>query len=102
MDKHENQLKKGFKQKEKQDNLKSQYGIEKDVFVIEKKSSVAQTVKAILSFSLTVLRIIATILLVLLAIIGLMAIIYPEIRQELILAIRQIISEVSHMIGRSK
>ncbi|MCL1830515.1 MAG: hypothetical protein FWG21_03700 [Oscillospiraceae bacterium] len=99
MERKETQYKRGFKEKQKQSELKVKYGIDKEVIVIEKKSTVAQTVKALLSFSLVVLRIIATILIVLLAAIGLTAILYPNIRQELIATLQLIIDEIIEMTG---
>jgi len=99
VDNKSTQYKRGFRHKQQQTELKAKYGIEKSVIVVEQKSTIAQTVKVILSFCLTLLRIVATILLVVLAVIGLSAIIYPNIRQQLIITIGQIVREITQMLG---
>jgi len=93
------QLKSGYHHKEHQKELKAQYGLEEEVVVIEKKSAVAQSLKVIFTFCMSVLRIIATILLVALAVVGLLSILYPNIREELIFTIRTIWNELMQMTG---
>ena len=92
-------LLRSYKEKEQQVTqqkaLKAQYDIEdEDVLVVEKKNAIAQILRAIFHAVFTILRIIANILLVILAVIGLAAIIYPNIRVEVINTAKIIVDEV--------
>lgn len=96
-----NTLKKGYQERQQQQQLKEQYGIEKDVVVVERKNAVAQTTRIVLSFCWTVLRVLAVILVAVLAIIGLAALLYPDVRGELLQVFTAILKELQQMTGIS-
>lgn len=64
----------------KQESLRKQHGIQdKDIIIVEKNNIVKFTVQQIIAF----IKFIATILILALACIGVLSLIYPNIRNEL-------------------
>jgi hypothetical protein len=88
------------KQAEEQAELKEAYGIKKqDVVVVEKKNAAAQVLRAFGKIAGSVLRKLAAIILILLAIIGLASLVYPNIRAELLYTFNQLIGELKGYIN---
>ena len=86
---------KRIKQEEEQKKLRSEYNIEQqDLLIVEKKNVIAQILRAIFQAFFSVLRVSATILIILLSTIGLASIIYPNIRAEIVITIASIIQEI--------
>ena len=82
-------------QEKEQKHLRAEYDIEsKEIVIVEKKNAVAQIVRTIFQALFTALRIISSILLVVLATIGLTCLIYPSLRKELISTVLAILGEV--------
>ena len=69
-----------IKEEQKQVQLKEAYGITEDVKVVEKKSTVAQVLRVIVSALFHIVRCVATVAIILLAIIGVATLIYPNMR----------------------
>lgn len=83
------------KQAAEQQELRTIYDIEDPATVIvEKKNAVAQILRTVFSAAFVIIRIAADILLIVLAITGLMAFLYPNIRAELRETVEAVISEV--------
>lgn len=77
-------LKTTYQKEQQQTQLKKEYGIaDKNVVVVERKSRVVLLWKNTLQFLLFLLRLAAAIALIVLAIIGLCALIYPAPRAAL-------------------
>ena len=74
------QMKQEEREKEHQESLKERYDIEEDVVVVEKTN----TIKFLLKTMIGGARLIITILVFILALIGLTALIYPDSRSLLI------------------
>ena len=69
-----------IKEEQKQVQLKEAYGITEDVKVVEKKSTVAQVLRVIVSALFHIVRCVATVAIILLAIIGVATLVYPNMR----------------------
>ena len=79
----------------KQIALRSVYDIkDNDTLVIEKKNPVAQILRVVFQAIFTMLRVTATILLILFATIGLASLLYPNIRHEVFLTAIEILHEI--------
>lgn len=74
----------GYKEKQRQADLKKKYAIHDERVVVEEKSAAAQIWRATLSAVFVALRLTAQILLIALALIGLCACLYPSLRHELL------------------
>ena len=99
MAKFNNVLVTGYRQQQeqekKQNELKSKHLIDDPNVVVVEKSNMAKfTVKTVT----TALRTVANILLVLLAIIGILALIYPETRTGLLEIWKDTIDNLSHLL----
>lgn len=79
------------KTKEHQDNLKRKHGIDKDNIVIVEKSNMLKTISSVVS---GIFRYVATIAIIGLAFIGIIAIVFPEPRKEIIDIIMQALQEI--------
>lgn len=79
-----------------QERLHSKHDeIDPDAVIVEKSSAV----RATLTFFESFVRTAAMIVLIILAVIGLLALIYPNIREQLIIVLSQIWYELGRMIG---
>ena len=68
-----------------QTTLKAKYDIvDQEIYVVEKKNPTAQIVRAFFQAVFTIVRVLVNILLIVMATIGLAALVYPNIRRELI------------------
>lgn len=98
MAKFNNVLVTGYRQQQeqekKQNELKSKHHIDDPNVVVEKSNMAKFTVKTVT----TALRTVANILLVLLAIIGILALIYPETRTGLLEIWKDTIDNLSHLL----
>ena len=99
MAKFNNVLVTGYRQQQeqekKQNELKSKHHIDDpNVVVVEKNNMAKFTIKTLIS----VLRTTANILLVLLAIIGVLALIYPETRAGLLEIWKDTVNNLSHLL----
>lgn len=74
--------------------LKKEYNIEKDVVVVEKRSTAAQLLRVCLKTFYKALNIFVNIAILLLAAIGLAALIYPEIRTEFFNVLNKAVVEI--------
>lgn len=93
-------LKVGFREQQEQENLKEQYGIEeKEVVVVERKSRVVQIWRVTLRYFVLLLKVLASVLVAVLAVIGLATLIYPGIRAEFFATANQVIVELRAYTG---
>lgn len=93
------QLIKKFKaveeEKHEQEELKAKHNIEADVYVVEKNN----TFKFLLRGTFTLLRIASSVVLIILAAVGILSLIYPETRRELIIVVTDIFNNLMSMFG---
>ena len=83
-------------EKEEQDRLHEKHDdVPVDVRIVEKSSAV----RAVLNFLMTAVRVAATIAVATLAILGLLAVIYPEPRGELFRILREIYETILGYFG---
>lgn len=99
MGKFKNTLVKGIKeeqeQKQKQAKLRSKHHIEADnVMVVEK----ANLLKFLVRTLGKMIQVVATVIIFSLAVIGLLALVYPEVREEILQVLQRIINELIHYI----
>lgn len=92
-------VKKEIKEKKKQDQLHEKYQINENLVVVEKSNMVKFLIRTIL----LLIRTIAAILVIILAVIGLLSLIYPEARtalthiyEDTVLQIRQFLPYLKH------
>lgn len=87
-------LKRKLQEEQRQKALKEKYGVEEEkTVIVEKKNIVTGTVRAVLSFTLALLQKAALIAVFILALIGIAALVYPEVRSELISVFGKTIAE---------
>lgn len=79
---------------EEQKRLKEQHNINKDCIVVEKNNSV----KFIINLSIRLIKVIGTVTLLTLAVIGLISLIYPETRHPLTEVFQSIINQLTTFI----
>lgn len=79
-----------LREEREQKALREKYGVTENIKVVEKKSTVAQVVRVLLRAIGSLARLAANILLVVLAVIGLATLIYPEMRQAGLSVFQQI------------
>lgn len=93
------QLIKKFKaeeeEKHEQEELKAKHNIEADVYVVEKNN----TFKFLLRGAYTLLRVVSSVVLIVLAAVGILSIVYPETRRELIIVLTDILNNLMSMFG---
>lgn len=77
-------LKSAFQAQKDQDALKQKYDLETDAIIIEKKNFIAQILRVVLRAAGTVLRIVASAIVVVLAVMGVCVFIYPVLRTEFV------------------
>ena len=70
----------GIREEKRQEQLKEAYGITEEVTVVEKKSRAAQLLRVLGNTIFVIVRSIALVVLVILAIIGVATLIYPNMR----------------------
>ena len=70
----------GIREEKRQEQLKEAYGITEEVTVVEKKSRAAQLLRVLVNTIFVIVRSIALVVLVILAIIGVATLIYPNMR----------------------
>lgn len=70
----------GIQEKKRQAQLKEVYGITEEVTVVEKKSRTAQLLRVLVNTIFVIVRCIALVVLIVLAIIGVATLIYPNMR----------------------
>lgn len=90
----------GYRAAKEQEALKKKHGINSpEVVVIEKKSAVAQIWRSTLAAIFLAIRILATIALVLLAIVGLSVFIYPDLRSSFMVAFGDTVAQIQNFLG---
>lgn len=82
-------------EQQKQELLRKKYHIEENVKVVEQDNIYTFTVRLMISL----VRTIATIILVILAAIGLLALVYPQPRSDLLTLLNQVSDQLKIMIG---
>ena len=87
-------VKEDIKYKQTQRTLQKKYNLDENVKVIEKNNFL----KTIINTIFTVIKIISTIILLTLAVIGLLCIIYPGTREQLILILNDIVIQIQTFI----
>lgn len=96
-DKYAKKIKEEREFKEEQDRLhKKHEGIDENKVIVE----TSNTYKFTLSFLRGALKTTCTIIIFILAAIGLITVIYPNVREELMVVVQAVIDEVMRMIGR--
>lgn len=80
--------------KEEQRKLKEKYNIDEKVVVVEKSNTYKFTIRTLTAG----LRLCASIILITLALIGLATLVYPQIRQEFILILQEVLFQLQQMI----
>ena len=94
-----NLLKAGHEQKQEQARLRTEYNLGGNVTVVEKKSTAAQIIKAVLNFLLSLLRIVAWVAIGVLATVGLATLVYPDIRAAFFAAAKDVWELVREFLG---
>ena len=90
----------GYRAAKEQEALKKKHGINSpEVEVIEKKSAVAQIWRSTLAAIFLAIRILATIALVLLAIVGLSVFIYPDLRSSFMVVFGDTVAQIQNFLG---
>lgn len=93
-------LKEKYEWNQRQTELKQEHGIEEErVVVVERKSPVAQIWRTTLKYLVLLIRVLATVMIAILAIIGLSALIYPNIRIEFFVTFNQVVAELRGFLG---
>lgn len=77
-----------------QERLKEKYNIGQDVVVVEKSNTYKFTIKMLVNL----MRTIITVILLMLAVIGLISLLYPAVRNQLIIVMSDIYGELKMMI----
>lgn len=77
-----------------QERLKEKYNIGQDVVVVEKSNTYKFTIKMLVNL----MRTIITVILLMLAVIGLISLLYPAVRNQLIIVMSDIYDELKMMI----
>lgn len=98
----ENMLVKAAKEEkekqEEQERLRTKHHVEdEDVLIVEKPN----LIKFLIRCGIRLVHVSATILIIILAAIGLIALIYPEIREVLMQVLERILQDAKHMISVS-
>ena len=70
----------GIQEEKRQAQLKEAYGITEEVTVVEKKSRTAQLLRVLVNAIFVMVRCVALVVLIILAIIGVATLIYPNMR----------------------
>lgn len=73
-----------YREKQEQAALRKKYDIDTEAIVIEKKNGLAQILRVILRAAGTTLRVMASAVLVVLAVVGLCVFIYPVLRSDFV------------------
>ncbi len=82
-------------EQQKQEDLRKKYKVDnKEVMIVEKNNMI----KFFLRVFYGTIRIAATIIILLLAAIGLLSLLYPEIRTEFLVVIKEILSQLKIML----
>lgn len=92
-------LKSGFAQKTEQAALREQYGVEQQEVTVRVVSPIKQILELAWTIAKAAARIALIIAIALLAIIGLSAILYPNLRAELVKTMSAIFLEFKRMLG---
>ena len=83
-----------LRERKRQEELREQYGVPENVKVVEKKSTAAQILRVLVASGFTVVRCLATCVLLTLAAIGLATIIYPAMREAGIDTLCEVIAQL--------
>lgn len=90
----------GYRAAKEQEALKKKHGINSpEVVVIEKKSALAQIWRSTLAAIFLSIRILATIALVLLALVGLSVFIYPDLRSSFMVVFEDTVVQIQNFLG---
>lgn len=89
------EVKKQAKQKEEQERLRAKYNIDENVRIVEKSNNFKFTVKMIGKLWHLILNIVLFIL----ALIGAIALVYPESRQELLIIFMDLLDQLNTLLG---
>lgn len=77
-----------------QERLRSKHHVEEDILIVEKTNMV----KFLIRLSGRIIRVLLTVAIFLLATVGLMSLVYPEVRAELFLVFSQIMADLQKML----
>lgn len=89
-----------FREEQEQKELRTAYGIEdKEVVVVERRSRIVMIWKATLKYFFVLLRIAASVALAVLAVTGLAALVFPEVRIPLFETLAQAFSQLKQFLG---
>lgn len=88
------EVKKKRAEEEKQKILHNKYDVKKDIMIVEKNNMAKYMVNLLLSG----IRLFCTIGILILAVIGLMVLVYPNIREQFLMVSREIYSNLQIML----
>ena len=88
-------LKQDYQNTLEQEELKKEYGIARDVVVVEKNNPTVAVLKTTGKGAFFIIQIIATVIILVLAIIGLAALLFPAPREELLLLFTRLLEELA-------
>ena len=83
-----------LRERKRQEELREQYGVPENVKVVEKKSTAAQIIRVLITSGFTIVRCLATCILLTLAAIGLATLVYPAMREAGIETLRGVVSQL--------
>lgn len=92
-------FKEGYQKREEQKRLQKEYGLDPDVVVVERKSRIVSIWRTTLRYFFVLMRIVANAIMAVLAMIGILTIVMPNMRSDLILTLQQFSTEIKNYIG---
>lgn len=94
-------LKAGYEKDNRDKTIKEELGLQdKEVIIVEQNNNFVLFWKATLRFVLIALRVVASILIAALALVGVTSLVFPEIRTELLNVLQAALHEIGVYLGK--